>query len=182
MRAASSTSSATGTRPSGAETCAPCTRPATAVSISREIRTPSARASWGPPRPPPRRRGAPRPWRPPGPRGEHRGGAPTPRGRPPRCPAGGPPPHPLEHGVGDRHPGHLVGQELGVPERDQRPDPRDDRDPELLHPGEEPVELVEVEDRLGDGELRPRVHLPGEAPELALEVGGGGVHAHADHE
>ena len=47
--AASSTSSATGTRPIGADTWAPCTRSATATSISREIRTPSASASSLPP-------------------------------------------------------------------------------------------------------------------------------------
>ena len=138
------TSSATGTRPSGADTCAPCTRSDTATSISWEIRTPSASASSLPMALAGRIRSS--------------------------------------TSSGTVTPGHLVGQELGVPKRHQRPDPCHDRNPEALDPPEEPVELGEIEHRLGDRPLRARLHFPRESLELALEVGRGGIHADADDE
>src|SRR5438067_13288926 len=71
--------------------------------------------------------------------------------------------HPRQHRLRHRDAGHFVGEELGVPQREERPDPCHDRDLELLDACEKCLELRGIEHRLGHGELRPRIHLPREA-------------------
>src|SRR5207244_10977966 len=90
------------------------------------------------------------------------------------------PAHALQH-LGRHHDtGDLVGEELGVAQADERPDPRHDRNAVGFHPLQEALQLAHVEHRLGDGELRARVHLPVEPGKLAVQLDGAGVHADAD--
>src|SRR6266513_1223736 len=72
-------------------------------------------------------------------------------------------PHPHQHRLRHRHPRYLVRQVLRVAQAQQRPDPRHDRDAELLDALQEGLELRHVEHRLRDGKVRPGVHLPREA-------------------
>ena len=65
----------------------------------------------------------------------------------------------------------------------ERPDAEQHRDrPAAAEPLDEPVEQLEIEDRLGHRELRAGLDLPPEAVELELEVVGGRVDGDADEE
>src|SRR5690348_10772731 len=78
--------------------------------------------------------------------------------------------HPSEHCIGDRHARDLVREKLRVTQREQRPDPRHDRNLELPGALQEPLELLGIEHGLRHGELGAGVHLPREARQLAIEI------------
>ena len=68
-------------------------------------------------------------------------------------------------------PGHLVGQELGVAHRDERPDAGDDRDAHVLDAARRKrSSCADVEHRLRDRVLGARLHLPLEALELVRGI------------
>src|SRR5690606_30227593 len=91
-------------------------------------------------------------------------------------------PHPQQYFRWHAHSWYLVGQELGVPERDQRPDADDHRHAERLQAIESRLELPDIEYRLGHRETGARVDLPGVARQLTLEVRRTGIDADTVHE
>src|SRR5579863_1112921 len=80
--------------------------------------------------------------------------------------------HALDDGLGDRDARDLVGEELRVADRDERPDPRDHGDVQVAHRAEESRELRDIEYGLCDGVFGARFDLPFEAPPLVLGIDG----------
>ncbi len=77
---------------------------------------------------------------------------------------------------------HLIGQELRVAQRNQRPDPRHDRNASVLDRREKLLELFDVEHWLGDRVFGARFHFPLEPLELLRGVQRRGIHPNADRE
>ena len=96
--------------------------------------------------------------------------------------------HRLAGPVGDRDPGDLVVEELGVAGRDQRQDAEQDRDRDAARPEatarlrEHRLDLLDRVERLGHHQVRAGRELPFEAIPLGRRVGGGRIEGAGDGE
>src|SRR5438270_3453568 len=90
--------------------------------------------------------------------------------------------HPVDDPGGHDNTGYLVGEELGVAQRDERPNPGDDRNAHMLDGAEKFLQLRDIEHRLRDGVLRARFDFPFEALQLLSRIDRGRIHPDAHGE
>src|SRR5688572_41251 len=90
--------------------------------------------------------------------------------------------HPLDDRFRHDDSRHLVGQELGVTQGDERPDSGDDWNPRMVDRAKKSFQLLHIEHRLRNRVLRTRFDLPLEPFELVRRIERGRIHADTNRE